>query len=409
MINPKNKLIIYTPFLIFVLILSNFGSLLAQDSLLIETINTNTYDLKIENNRLSGSGAPLIQQAIEESQFLLVGEQHGIREVSEFTSALFSEATPYGYEHLCIETDPHAASKLEELAKKGDEAMVDFLSEYPNSVPFYDAKEEFSFLQNAVKHSTQKDAVIWGVDQVYLTMPRYLFKLLAKETQNEATKLVTSEYFDRAMKQYKLHEETNKASLNATDFEKLYDAFGPGISTKAKRILEDIQTTQQIYMHYMKGEYYLNNRVRAQLMKKQFMEYYKQTESNGDLPKVLLKFGATHTYKGLSLYYQFDLGNMVYELAEMNGTRAVSFQLNPIKGQAKGFAEDAKSFDNSESLNPIIKKVLENRIEDESWILIDMRPLRSILKQDDLEKIKDLVFGYDFWIYVPEAHPLTNF
>lgn len=394
---------------------SNLGSLIAQDSLLIETINTNTYSLKIENNRLSGSGVPVIQEAIDGSQFLLVGEQHGIREVSEFTSALFLEATSYGYEHLCIETDPHAASKLEVLAKKGNEAMADFLNEYTNSIPFYDAKEEFLFLQNVVKHSALEDSIIWGVDQVYITMPRYLFQLLIQEAQNEATKLVTTGYFDRAMKQYKLYEKSNNpqelilASLNDTDFEKLYNAFGSDISTKAKRILEDIQTTQQIYMHYMKGEYYLNNRVRSQLMKKQFMEYYKQTESSGNLPKVLLKFGATHTYKGLSLYYQFDLGNMVYELAEMNGTRAVSFQLNPVKGQSKSFEGDPKSFDYSESLNPIIKKVLENRIDDNSWVLIDMRPLRSTLKKDDLEKIKDLVFGYDFWIYVPEANPLTNF
>jgi len=415
MINLNHKQIIYKPFIILAAILLNIGSLIAQDSLLIETIKTNTYNLKIENNRLSGSGMPVIQQAIGESQFLLVGEEHGMREVSAFTSALFLEAIPYGYEHLCIETDPHAASSLEKLAKKGNEAMVSFLSEYPNSIPFYYAKEEFLMLQQVVEQFNQKDSVIWGVDQVFMTMPRYLFKLLEQEAQNKNAKRVVSEYFNRAVKQYDIYEETKNPKelmmvvLNDADFEKLYDAFGPSISAKAKRILGDIQATQKIYMHWMKGEPYLNNRVRSKLMKKQFMEYYKQTGSKGDLPKVVLKFGANHTYRGFSPPNQLDLGNMVYELAEMNGSQAVSFHLNAIKGQAQGFTEEARSFDYSENLNPIIKQVLENKIKDDSWLLIDMRPLRSILKKDELEKIEELVFSYDFWIYIPEARPLTKF
>lgn len=415
MINLNHKPTSNKPFIILAAILLNIGSLVAQDSLLIETINTNTYNLKIENNRLSGSGMPVIQQAIDESQFLLVGEEHGMREVSAFTSVLFHEATAHGYEHLCIETDPHAASNLEKLAKKGNDAMVSFLNEYPNSIPFYYAKEEFLMLQQVVGHFNQKDSVIWGVDQVYMTMPRYLFKLLEQEAQNENAKRVASEYFNRAVKQYGIYEETKNPKelmmvvLNDADFEKLYDAFGSSISAKAKKILGDIQATQKIYMHWMKGEPYLNNRVRSQLMKKQFMEYYKQTGSKGDLPKVVLKFGANHTYRGFSPPNQLDLGNMVYELAEMNGSQAVSFHLNAIKGQAQGFTGEARSFDYSENLNPIIKQVLENKIKEDSWLLIDMRPLRSILKKDELEKIEELVFSYDFWIYIPEALPLTKF
>jgi len=144
-------------------------------------------------------------------------------------------------------------------------------------------------------------------------------------------------------------------------------------------------------------------------MKKQFMEYYNQAKLNTALPKAVLKFGANHLYRGISPVNQYDLGNMTYELAEMNGSQAVNFYLNAVKGQSRDFYGAANSFDHSEDLNPIIKEVLENEIKDDSWVVIDMRPLRTKLKRDDLNKIKELVFCYDFWIYIPEAHPLTKF
>jgi len=253
------------------------------------------------------------------------------------------------------------------------------------------------------------------VDQVLITMPRYLFSLLEKEAPTEDVKQIVKKYYNRAIKQYEISAKTKNPqdlmliTLNDTDYEKLYKAFGSDISVNAKRILEDMQTTQKIYMHYLNGEQYENNRVRSQLMKKQFMEYYNQTKLEGKLPKVVLKFGGNHAYRGITPVFQYDLGNMVYELAEMNGTKAVSFHLSAIKGQSQGFNREAQSFDFSEDLNPIIKKVLTNKITDDGWVIIDMRSLRTKLNKDELEKIKELVFCYDFWVYFPNAEALTKF
>ena len=48
---------------------------------LTSLIQVNTYDLKIENDQFAGSGAEILRKAIPQCQFLLVGEQHGIKEV----------------------------------------------------------------------------------------------------------------------------------------------------------------------------------------------------------------------------------------------------------------------------------------------------------------------------------------
>ena len=400
--------------LIIITFLGNVERLIAQDSLLVEAIKSNTYDLRVEEGYFSGQGASVIKNAIEKSQFLLVGEQHGIKEVAAFTSALFTEAAPLGYKYLCIETDSYIAEKLEELASYNENNMKLFLEQFPVSVPFYDAKEEYQLLKTVVSHNKDSNSEIWGVDQVFMATPRFLFTLLLEEAKTEEASKVVSDYMEKAKNSFDKFIETSNPqnlillSLNEDDFKKIYDAFGVTLSEKAKEILEDIQITQEIYLLWATGKQHENNRTRSKLMKKQFMQYYNQALQLDSLPKVIFKFGATHTYRGLSMYHQFDLGNLASELAEMNNSHSVHFHVSGLKGMSQGFAGPPQSFDNYPKLNPFIKKVLDERKGDD-WILIDVRQLRKLLNSDDLEKIKELVFGYDFWIYVPEAQPLTKF
>ena len=400
--------------IIIVTLFSNVEMVRAQDSLLIEAIKSNTYELNIDNERFTGEGASVIKEAIRESQFILIGEQHGIREVAEFTSGLFNEAAPNGYRYLCIETDPYIAAKLEELAGKSENEMALFLEQFPISIPFYDAKEEFQLLKTALSYKNDVGKTIWGVDQVFMAAPRYLFTILLDEAKTEEANEVVSSYIKRAKTSFDKFIETSNPqnlillSLTESDFKRLNDAFGNEISENASNILTDIQTTQEIYLLWANGKQYENNRVRSKLMKKQFMQYYNQALIFDSLPKVVFKFGSTHTYRGLSMYHQFDLGNLVSELTEMNGGYSVHFHVSGIRGMSQGYDGTPQSFDYYSGLNPYIRTVIDESKHD-NWVLIDMRELRKSLKYNDLEKIKEVVFSYDFWIYVPEAHPHTKF
>lgn len=343
-----------------------------------------------------------------------MGEQHGIKEVSEFSSALFTEAIPLGFKYLCIETDSYSAEKLEELARSEEGAINNFLGNYPLSFPFYSDKEEFQMLQNILSHQKGAETTLWGVDQVFLGMPRYLFSILLQEAHTDEAKELVLSYLEKEKMFYKKFTETSDPqhlipfSLNETEFKKIYDGFGPGISLKAKKILTDIQTTQEIYFLWLTGKYNKNNHSRSKLMKKQFMEYYNNALTSEKFPKAVLKFGSTHTYRGLSLFNQFDLGNMVSELAELNGFNSTHINLSGVKGMTQGFIGPPQRFDSFSKLNPFIKEVLSERADSGSWVLIDMRPLRNTLKAEDLEKTKEIVFGNDFWIFIPEAQPTTK-
>lgn len=386
---------------------------IAQDSVLVSTIAQHTYDLRLENGRLAGSGAPIIREAIKNSQFLLVGEQHGIREVSTFTNALFVEARPEGFNYLCIETDPYMAAKIEALAKENVESLHAFIADYPMSIPFYETRDEFELVRQAVHGNTAPSPVVWGVDQVLMSAPRYLFATLAQQAPNEKAQQLALDYLSRAKAGFEQTMKTGDFSkmimnaLNADDYKKLHEAFDN--HSASKKILDDIEKSQQIYGLWAKGQQYQNNRTRSLLMKKQFMDYYNAAANNGALPRVVFKFGSTHMYRGVSYYDQLDLGNTMSELAEMNGHHSVHFHVSGLQGMEQGPFGPPQPFDNTNALNPFIKKAIESRASDtDSWIVIDMRLLRSTLTHTQLQSLKDVVFGFDFWIYVPKAEPVQR-
>src|SRR5690606_7173517 len=119
-------------------------------------------------------------------------------------------------------------------------------------------------------------------------------------------------------------------ALNADDYKKLHEAFDN--HPASKKILDDIEKSQQIYGLWPKGQQYQNNRTRSLLMKKQFMDYYNAAANNSALTRVVCKLGSTPAQRGVSYYDQLDLGNTMYELAEMNGHRSVHFHVSGLQG-----------------------------------------------------------------------------
>ncbi|MGF1585607.1 MAG: hypothetical protein ACFCUM_09820 [Bacteroidales bacterium] len=144
-----------------------------NDSVLVKAIEENLYQFKVENGVFAGRGASVLKDIIPGSQFLLIGEQHGISEPALFTDALFREAIQYQYTYLAIETDPFVAKELESTIRKSQEAILEFIKTYPGGVPFYSTKEDLKLLQTALSLSTAHNPVLWGVDQVFLGLHGY--------------------------------------------------------------------------------------------------------------------------------------------------------------------------------------------------------------------------------------------
>jgi hypothetical protein len=386
---------------------------LTTDSVLVKAIEENLYQFKIENGVFTGSGANLIKEIIPGSQFLLVGEQHGISEPALFTETLFREAIQYKYSYLAIETDPFVAKELENISRESREAVHGFLKTYPGGVPFYATQEDLKLIQTAVGLSAANGSVLWGVDQVFLGAPRLLFSRLSEMAPDSVARQMAKEYFERAQSAFLKFSETGNpgnlimVQLTEDDFQNLYGAFGTDSSMETVKIINGLKESQHVYSLWMQGSHYENNYSRVRLIKRQFMEYYRQAKQVDELPRVVFRFGLTHTMRGLTMYDQFDLGNLAFELAEMNEMKAISFRITGIKGSAQGFMGPPQSFDNTESIHPAIMESVADHSPDEGWFLLDFRPLRKLPAQV-IQPVRELIHSYDFWILVPEAQPVTN-
>ena len=200
---------------------------------LVESIQKHTYNLKIEDGKFTGSGANILLEAIPACQFLLVGEQHGISEVGQFSKVLFEEANANsGFQYMAIETDPFMAAKIQELAQGSVEDVKTLSSKYPLAIPFYNNSEDFDFLKTVEDKSTA-ETTFWGLDQVFAAAPRYLFDLLATLAENKQAVEVAQEYSKKAQDGFNQAMSTgqmDKAIVNCwtkEDFERLLCSMDP--------------------------------------------------------------------------------------------------------------------------------------------------------------------------------------
>ena len=94
--------------LLFVVIIVSLNTLkvFAQEGKLLDSY-------MITSDSLNSSVlTEFLSPKIASSQFIMIGEQHGLKEVGDFTNLIYNIAQPFGYNHLCIETDAVAAKQI---------------------------------------------------------------------------------------------------------------------------------------------------------------------------------------------------------------------------------------------------------------------------------------------------------
>jgi hypothetical protein len=158
---------------------------------------------------------------------------------------------------------------------------------------------------------------------------------------------------------------------------------------------------------------YLSNRQRARLMKGAFLDNLGAA-ANADqaLPKVLLKLGAYHVYRGVNPLHSSELGNLVAEVAEGHKLLATNLLALGVKGQqlrVTGVARppapaalDLATDPDLGFLAPLLAAQLAN-----TWTLYDLRALRlSFGKLGKVDpELERLIFGFDFVVLVPDPRP----
>ncbi len=398
-------------------------------SQLTEKLLQSRYSLAVRNGQFSGTGAQLLQSAIAQSRFILVGEYHGVAETAEFWKGICSAAGPEGFHTLAIEEGPLVAAELERWASRADGAaqLIAFQKQYPESINIYNTREEFGMLQQCVR-AAPGAFHLWGLNQEALGAGGLILsRIMNTRPEGEAAS---------AMRQ--LLQKNNDAYAKALASGKISDLFmiaaedrdlssGAALlekhgSPEAQALFASLVESHEINSRWSPADYGNASR-RSLLMKTLFAADYARASRTGSAPpKVLLKFGAFHVYRGLNPVHGSGIGNYVAEFAEGQGAQSLHICLIPVKGSFPihrrvgqppprvGEPPQLRAFNlRDDPASRYLELMLANLLRSD-WTVFDLRTLRQGFNSlgESSPALATLVFGIDILVLIPEATPSTE-
>ena len=393
-----------------------------QADRLIAKLLQNRYALSIRDGQLSGAGAQVLRSAIAQSRFVLLGEDHGLAQTPEFWAAVCSAAGPDGFHTMAVEEGPLVAAELESWARRPDglAQLVAFKNTFPESINVFNAREEFDMLQQCAR-TGQSEFHLWGLNHEGLNAGGLILsRVLASRIGKDARPAIQQ-----------LLQKNDEAYRNAVQSGSIFDLFmiaaddkelsgGAGLllkdgSPEARSLFASLVESHE--MNRTSPAEYENARRREHLMKTLFAaNYARAARTSAAPPKVLLKFGGYHVYRGLNPVHGSGIGNYVAEFAEGQGAQSLHIRLLPVKGSFPiyprvGQPAQLRPFNyadqpGSRDLQPIFSNLLPS-----DWTLFDLRPLRQDLASPGgaiNPDLATLVFGFDILVMVPEGTPVTE-
>lgn len=415
-----------TGFIVLSLLVANAAT--AQDTALVRAFRTYSAPFTLADGHLKGPGADVLSRAARENQFIMVGEDHGFREVPEFVGALFEAARPAGYRHLAVEVGPVTSRRLETMMRSPN-AQHDinaFLGRYtPYTIPFFFWKEEAQMLEGVVKSVPSTRDVVWGLDQEFIMSSTYTFERLAQISPSKAAHdlalqlAAISAKEDKAMLESKNPGAVWMISSTDADVSRLQAAFNSAPrGGEADEALHELLVSRDIYRIFNAGTNYESNQKRDDLMKQHFIAEYRAAQSRGErMPKVIIKLGANHVFRGPSTTQSYEMGSFIPEFAETTGGKSFGILLVVAKGTWNAFrpfgsdeADKTQKYDllgSSEYEVFDMKSVLAAAGESD-WTIIDLRPVRALSQNGKLRgidpKARRLLNSFDAVVVVQLGH-----
>src|SRR5580692_3367751 len=396
---------------------------LAQENKFTDRLLQNRYQIDFQGGQFSGTGMPVLQSALASAQFVLIGEDHGISQIPQFTGAVCDLIGPEGFRTMAVETGPLAANELQRwiAADSSRSSLIGFETKFPETIAFYNFQEEYDLLSHCARAAQGGKFRLWGLDQELMGSPGLV---LTRILETHPGKQAAAETRRLLQKNDDVHAAAVKSGspgdifmMTATDDElnKLKDLLRAEGNATSQALLDALIKSRDIYQKNMNGSGYESNRERALLMKSNFVSDYKQaTQADGAPPKVLFKFGAWHMYKGINPLRNNDMGNFVTEFADSQGTTSLHIAILGVKGSQLRFAgigrpaqpADFNLAEDKDSDFLFLKPMFDN-LENEGWTMFDLRGLRKGFRSlEPVDKeMERMIFGYDLLVLIPNATP----
>lgn len=351
----------------------------AKDQILTALANRQ-YDIENE-------GRNFMLNEAKNSQFFLLGELHGDKEIPALVRVLWPEMWRQGYLHMAAEVSPWAALQLESVpAGKGPEVRGLWTKQEATDV-----------------HAlADPDAnVVWGCD-IEEEQPQYLIRQLAALnpvdlslrrmvdlTKDGYSRKMAPDLLDLAKESKGERDEVlNDVSLRAN--------LVATLEIENNRLGPDTKMIAQVE--------------REHLMKEQFLEHFRQHPASGTPSKVLLRFGRNHLHRGYDARGVSTLGNFVAELAVVQGTKVFNVGAFGAGGKATLLGN---TWDADERQDELAFALLAENAK-YAVTLFDLRPIRALLHRIPQEKRSllqnNLIYwadSYDALICYKTVTPLT--
>jgi hypothetical protein len=299
--------------------------------------------------------------------------------------------------------------------------LVDFEKKFPESISFYNFQEEYDLLSHCARSAQGGKFQLWGLDQELmgssgLILTRILETHPGKQAADEAQRLLqkNDEAHAAAVKSGS-PSDIFMMTVSDNDLNNLRNLLRREGNAASQALIDVLIESRDIYKKNMSGSGYDSNRGRALPMKSNFVnDYQRATQADGVPPKVLLKTGAWHMYKGINPLHNNDMGNFVAELADGQGATALHIIICGVKGSQLRFAGigrqyQAANFNLAEDKDSdfLFLKPMFDSLESNGWTMFDLRGVRKGLHSlEPLDKeMARMIFGYDLLVLIPDANP----
>jgi hypothetical protein len=375
-----------------------FQNIQAQTDKFDSAINANKYIIQFKDHKISGNGVEFILKQTQNSQFVLIGENHNTKEIPQFTNALFNLLRKNeGFQYLALEQDP----VMMKILSNG--SRIDINEEakrYPYGFTFI-TDQELNMISNMIDSSKVVNSV-WGCDQSfgasqaveviknYLQAKKIHIKtidsIFLKISKMESVRKIDSvDYMSDMNKTQDLIAIKNSIPAQYTQAMDFY--------------ISSLILSDSMYVMNRHKKYFESSLMRENYMKNRFLEEYNIAKAQTPFPKVVLKFGNVHLTDGFNWITDVSsLGDFARALALSNNKNA--FSINALIYRTD--SSDWNYFGKDPS-TAYLKKIA-NDISINDWTIIDLRPLKTmyyngklkgLITKEERDHWEDLIFGYD--------------
>lgn len=362
--------------------------------------------------RISGPGADRFVEATRNAEFVFFGEDHHDYETPLLALAIYATLRDrHGFRYAVVEQDPVAIDAVLRRGIRGSAPAIGaYLRSQPTALGFA-SDQDLQFLAYASRFDGRGGPALFGVEQTQATIPTLerLQRLARTPAARSAVAAliahVRTQEPDRAhFLRFLYGDETAEARVAA-----LRSAFGPQPGSEADYLLTALARSIEIYSYFRRASAgepvgLFNNTVREEWLKENFLRRYRPIASQGPHPRMFFKFGATHMYRGRSPVNAFTIANFAHDLARLNDMSGHGIYVISFGGYTSW--NDAPAW-----MRPLLPAERPS-----TPLIVDLAALRGRTHQGlfrgsveprDEWRLRDLVFGFDSLVIIPNSRKST--